>query len=145
MSVRHSFTILLGALFLTGCSTSSGTRTGTSPDAAASMESVQQFLITTAASDFHEHGPSHVMRFRDVHLRYLVTSTGERTYILCGQFLADNQEPSAGPTPFVTIKTDPYEQWIGGNATSYCADSMPVTDGADELSSSLQQAFDALR
>lgn len=118
---------------------------GTQESEKAAMDSVQQFLLTEAASDFHAHGPSHVIRFRDVHFRYLTSQTGEKRYILCGQFLPENQEGTAKWIAFVTIKTDPYEQWIGGSAAAYCQESSQVPSVAGDLSSSLQALFDSLR
>ena len=147
-------TLFVLTLLAAGCSTSPVTKIDSSSVSSAlvaahrpeldSLASVQQFLLAAAASDFHTHGPSHVIRFRDVCLRYLAGSTGEKIYILCGQFLPEKEGSMAQWTAFVTIRTDPYEQWIGGQAESYCAHSSRMSNEGDDLSSALQSRLDAL-
>jgi hypothetical protein len=56
---------------------------------AAQVQPVQ-YLIDSAASDFHAHGPSKTLHFRNVRLGQVQYSDGTQ-YMLCGQF-------TAGPT-----------------------------------------------
>ena len=66
-------------------------------------------------------------------------------YVLCGQFLTVKEGTPHGWTPFATIKTSPYEQWIGAQAAGFCQ-SPPVTwDTVGDLSSALQTRFDSFR
>ena len=53
----------------------------------ASIDSVVQFLLTAAATDFHIHRPPDPVRFRDVRIGHLTTPGGEARYLLCGRFL----------------------------------------------------------
>ena len=109
------------------------------------MDSVVQFLLTAAATDFHTHRPPDPLRFRDVRIGHLMTASGQGSYLLCGQFLAAQEGGKADWTPFVTIKTSGYEQWIGGQATGFCQGSSVEWDKVGDLSSSLQSRLDSLR
>lgn len=66
---------------------------------------------------------------------YIKSPDNEKTFILCGEFLArENNEWSA----FTTIKTSGYEQYLG--KTPYCEDAtMVLTD--EYLSANLKKAF----
>jgi hypothetical protein len=111
--------------------------------AAASMDSVREFLLTSAANDFHSHRPQDPVRFRDVRIGHVMNPTGEEQYVLCGQFLPAGSK--AEWTPFATIKTSGYEQWIGAQAADFCQGSSVIWDEVGDLSSSLQSRLDSLR
>jgi hypothetical protein len=100
---------------------------------------VQASLLTWAASDFAAQGHK-LDKVRNVHVRYAEQDTGERTYLLCGEFMPANPA-STGWTHFATIKTSPYEQWIGGMAEVQCERALPAGEG--DLSSALQARLDA--
>jgi hypothetical protein len=147
--------VLIAAWVLAACSTTPATHNefpaaspahvlAAEPDKAL-VDSIVQFLLTTAATDFHNHRPPDPVRFRDVRLGHLMTSGGKKQYILCGQFLPAQEEGTAAWTPFVTIKTSGYEQWIGVQATGFCRDSSVIWDNVKDLSSSLQSRLDSLR
>jgi hypothetical protein len=74
-----------------------------------------------------------------------MTPGGEKQYRLCGQFLPAQKAGKAEWTPFATIKTSGYEQWIGAKAAGFSRDSSVVWDNVDDLTSSLQSRFDSLR
>jgi hypothetical protein len=146
------FAVVLAISVLVACSTASSTRSEpqavsrTAPQLpAASVDSVVEFLLTAAATDFHTHRPPYPGRFRDVRLGYLVTSGGEERYMLCGEFLPVQDGGKAEWTAFVTIKTSGYEQWIGGQAAGFCRDSSLIWDNVGDLSSSLQSRLESLR
>ncbi len=65
--------------------------------------------------------------------------------MLCGQFLPAQEAGKAEWTPFATIKTSGYEQWIGAQAAGFCQNSSVIWDKVDDLSSSLQSRLDSLR
>jgi len=111
----------------------------------ASVDSVVQFLLTAAATDFHTHRPPDPVRFRGVRLGHNITPSGEMLYILCGQFLPAQDGGNAQWIPFATIKTDPYEQWIGSQASPFCQSSSVIWDEVGDLSASLQNRLDSLR
>jgi hypothetical protein len=149
----RNLTILLASLLIGGCSKAPAPHSDSSsvkdtpvltqgPEQ-SSIDSVQEFLLSTAASDFREHGPSQDLRFRDVRFRYFVSKEGETTYLICGQFLRGKEGSNSEWTQFATIKTDPYEQWIGVLAATFCTKSSPVTGKGDDLSLLLQGRFDA--
>ncbi len=146
---------LFAALILTACSSAPVTRTASraaSPTQGvalelpkASLESVIQFLLTVAATDFHAHRPPDPVRFRDVRIAHVMTPGGEEQYLLCGQFLPAQDGSKAQWTPFATIKTSGYEQWIGGQAAGFCQGSSVIWDKEGDLSSSLQSRLDSLQ
>jgi hypothetical protein len=107
------------------------------------IDSIQNFLINAAATDFLKTRPPDPLHFRDVRIGHLTGSNGIRRYILCGQFLPSEQK--AEWIPFVTIKTDPYEQWLGNQASVYCNDTSLVRENMSDLSSILQSRWDSLR
>jgi hypothetical protein len=110
-----------------------------------SIDSVVQFLLTAAATDFHTHRPPDPVRFQDVRIGHVMTPGGEEQYRLCGQFLPAQEGGKAEWTPFATIKTSGYEQWIGAQATVFCQGSSVIWDKVGDLSSSLQSRLDSLR
>ena len=147
--------ILLITLGLAACSpapATHGTAQATSPAQApapkpkkAAPDSVVQFLLTSAATDFHTHRPPDAVGFRHVRIGHVVTPSGEDQYRLCGEFLPAQEGRNGDWTPFATIKTSGYEQWIGAQAAGYCQGPSIVWDGDGDLSSALQGRFDSLR
>jgi hypothetical protein len=123
----------------------SQTKTPVSEFNITSIDSVLQFLLIAAANDFHNHIPPDPLRFRDVRLGYLTGSNGEKLYILCGQFLHEEEIGKSEWTSFVTIKTDPYEQWLGNQAAAFCYDQSVKWENVSDLSSLLQSRLDTLR
>ncbi len=109
-----------------------------------SKDTPLQFLLTSAATDFHTHSQSHTIHFRKVRSGRVMISEGETQYTLCGQFLPVQAKGKANWTPFVTIKTSGYEQWLGDQAMSFCKRRSFIGDKGD-LSSSLQSHFDSLQ
>jgi len=111
----------------------------------ASLDSAVQFLLTAAATDFHTHRPPDPVRFRDVRIGHVMTPGGEEQYMLCGQFLPAQEGGKAEWTPFATVKTSGYEQWIGAQAAGFCQGSSVIWDKVGDLSVSLQSRLDSLR
>jgi hypothetical protein len=103
-----------------------------------------EFLLTACATDFHDRPPQ-VVRFRNVRFGHVMSAAGARQYRLCGEFLATRREGKAEWTPFVTLRTSGYEQWLGGQAESWCQPSQVVWDNDGDLSASLQKRLDSLR
>ena len=111
----------------------------------ASLDPVVQFLLTAAATDFHTHRPPDPVRFRDVRIGHVVTPSGKEQYMLCGQLLPAQEGGKAEWTPFATIKTSGYEQWIGAQAAGFCQGSTVIWDKVGDLSSSLRSRLASLR
>src|SRR6476661_4442762 len=136
-------TILLTTIGLAACRVAPGTRAesqavSSTQVPAPELQTVVQFLLTTAANDFHTHRPPEPVRFRDVRIGHVVTPTGQEHYMLCGQFLPAQEGGTAQWTAFATIKTSPYEQWIGAPAAGFCQGTSVVWDKVGDLSPSLQ-------
>ncbi len=135
--------ILFCTFILLGCNSTPDKRTGSvKPD--SDNDSIVQFLLNSAASDFRANGPS-VASLRNVRMGYIVTSSGEKQYRLCGEYLGAGEQTEAGWTPFATIKTVDYEQWIGNQALVFCNDTLMHWIEADGLSAKLQSKLDSLR
>lgn len=147
--------VLFATLGLAACSTAPVTRS--EPQAVsstqvlapelqnASIDSVVQFLLTAAATDFHTHRPPDPVRFRDVRIGHVMTPSGEEQYMLCGQFLPAREGGKAEWTPFATIKTSGYEHLIGAQAAGVCQDPSVIWDKLGDVSLSLQSRLDSLR
>jgi hypothetical protein len=106
------------------------------------MNAPVEFLLTSSATDFHTHRPPYPARFRDVRIGYSMMPDGTRQYLLCGSFLAEGGKLEW--TPFATIKTSGYEQWLGDQAVSFCKRPANVWVEGD-FSPSLQSRIDSLR
>src|SRR5881396_524140 len=63
--------------------------------------------------------------------------------MLCGQFLPAQERGKAEWTPFATIKTSGYEQWVGARAAGLCQQSSIIWDEQGDLSSTLQSRLDS--
>ena len=130
---------LVATLVLAACGSAPVTRA----DAPAASPAVVQFLLTSAAKDFHVHRPPGPLRFRDVRIGHVKISSGEEQYMMCGEFLPTQEAGQAEWTPFVTIKMSDYEQYIG--ETTYCQRPGTVWDAAGDLATALQSRLDSLR
>jgi len=87
-------------------------------------DSIVQFLIASAANDFRNHKPPTPLDFRNVKIGYINSSNNERIFVLCGEFLSEENNEWV---EFTTIKTSGYEQYLG--KTHYCQDAtMVLTD-----------------
>ena len=133
--------VLFSTLLLATCSKAPVTRSDSQPVSPVVVE----FLLTSAATDFHTHRPPDPVRFRDVRLGHVVTPTGQEHYMLCGQFLPAQGGGTAQWTSFATIKTSPYEKWIGAPAAGFCQGTSVVWDKVGDLSPSLQSRLASLR
>ncbi|WP_159076439.1 hypothetical protein [Flagellimonas amoyensis] len=106
------------------------------PDKEIIPDSIVQFLITSASTDFRNHKPPTPMNFRDVKVGFLTASNDEKTFVLCGEFLSQEDNEWIA---FTTIKTLGYEQYIG--KTQYCQDAtMILTD--ENLAVALKDNWD---
>jgi hypothetical protein len=152
---RFSISILIFTVFMTSCNSKSENRIlslkGSSDSISlaetqnAALDSIVYFLLDVSAKDFHDHQPPVPIGFRDVQIKYLIKPNEEKTYLLYGQFLNQDNQNKEEWTHFVTIKTDPYEQWIGSNALTYCLDSKGITYTKIDLSIALKSRYDSLQ
>jgi hypothetical protein len=103
-----------------------------------------EFLLASAATDFHQHQPPEPARFRKVRLGHYPAPDGSKQFLLCGEF-----QPTADSGPpiwiaFATIRTSDYEQWLGLQADSWCKRSDIRWDAGD-WSMDLQERYQAQR
>src|SRR5262245_10887797 len=139
--MRHHV-VLFAATALGACDKASVVRRDAPPVSPA----VVQFLLTSAATDFRTHGPSHPLRFRSVRVGHFTAASGEDQYLLCGEFSPVGEGKTAGWTPFVTLKTSGYEQYLGAQAeATYCQRPSITWDTGSDLSALLQGRVDSLR
>ncbi len=152
--MRHT-AFVLALLLLTACSMAQASRDDsalikssrahfTEPQAGL-PDSVVQFLITSAATDFHKTLQSHPLRFREVRIGHVKAPDGKHQYLMCGEFLQADASDHENWIPFVTIKTSGYEQYTGAQALRFCSDTSVVWQQLDDLSSLLQSQFESLR
>lgn len=114
-----------------------GARAPREPDPWA--RALAQQLAAYAASDFAATG-ERVAAVRGVHLRLREGTDDEApAWMLCGEFRRDQAW-----APFATLETDPYEQWLGGQAEALCATAERV-EVAGDLTSALQARLAAPR
>ena len=144
--------LLTAAVILSLTACGAATRSGPgAPDGvdgsveAAVLDDLVDFLLAAAATDFHEHRPPDPVAFRDVVLVSAHRSDGARVYMLCGEFQAAREDGRLAWTPFATIRTEPYEQWIGDSAVGFCRGGTVARADVGDLSSRLQSRLDALR
>jgi len=106
----------------------------------AKAPSPAQELIAYAAADFKMSGDA-PNRFRHVRLGRLAAEDGTHRMVLCGDFLSSGTKPRW--TPFATIKTSPYEQWLGGHAKSFCSAPGFKPQSKQDFSADLKRQIDA--
>ncbi len=107
----------------------------------ATLDSIVNILLDASAKDFYDHQPPVPIGFRNVQIKYFE----EELYIICGEFLAKDEQNKEKWTAFATIKTSGYEQWIGANASTYCQNSKVISYKISDLSSTLKSRFDTLQ
>lgn len=114
------------------------------PDAkTGSADEIKEYLLTSAADDFHTTIKSGPVRVRAVLFGHAKNSDGTKQYRLCGEFLAEKKDAKAEWTPFVTILTSHYEQYIGGQTKTWCKKGSFIPDKEGDLSAKLQTKLDA--
>jgi hypothetical protein len=124
--ITFAFIFFMSAII--NCNNNNKTETKDSSTATSEKEviteTVVQFLITSASNDFRSHQPPTPIDFRNVKIGYLTSPNDEKIFILCGEFLSQDDKEWV---EFATIKTSGYEQYLG--KTQYCQDAtMVLTD-----------------
>lgn len=95
---------------------------------------VTEELLNASASDFQAHQPPKPADIRNLRLGYVPNGEG-RNYLICGEFQTADDP---GWTPFATIKTSGYEQWLGGTAAGFCNQPQAVWEEGHDLSADLK-------
>ncbi len=105
-------------------------------------DSIVQFLITSAAKDFHNHHPPTAIDFRKIEIGYLLSSKNDKTSILCGEFLSEEEKEWS---KFATMKTEGYEQHLGLQALPYCQESNVVLTDKNLLAVKLKNKLTEMK
>jgi hypothetical protein len=147
--------LIVLAIFVASCNSQNVNENNSSKDSLkiasltasqnTSLDSIVLFLLDASAKDFHDNQPPIPVNFRNVQVRYLIGQNAENNYLICGQFLDRDKQSKDEWTSFATIKTDPYEQWIGSNALAYCQDSKAIDYKINDLSLALKNRIDSLQ
>lgn len=111
---------------------------GAEPDAAAaSPAETRALLLDHCAADFRAGNPETPVRVRRVRLGHVAGPTAAGTDFLCGEYQVAGKVGRPSWQKFATIRTNPYEQWLGAMATGWCA-SKGIRWQAGDLSRELQ-------
>lgn len=105
-------------------------------DSGSYVKNLQESLAAYSASDFATSDVNPA-GFRKVDLRYRENDHGARTYMLCGQVRIGAGTKTTW-VDFATVKTKPFEQWIGSAASEMCALAIPVSSDDDDLSALIE-------
>ena len=130
-------------LVLAACQASTPTvAVSTATSAQASSDSLREYLLRSAANDFHVHGPNPA-RFRAVRFGYVEGAGHSQMALICGEV-----QPAAGVDAgqwieFSTLKTSAYEQTLGGSG-GFCSRPAIGWEPGD-LSEELLRRVDELR
>jgi outer membrane PBP1 activator LpoA protein len=153
--IRLCISIIMVSLFLASCNSITDNNNKSpkdNPDSIsltetqnASLDSTVHYLLDASAKDFHDNQPPIPVSFRNVQVRNLIGSNMENHYMICGQFLAQDNQTKDEWTSFATIKTSGYEQWIGNQSLEYCQDSKAISYKIIDLSSALKKRVDSLQ
>jgi len=131
---------MFAAFTLAACG---GTETSHSRAPEASIDpAMTQFLVDSAASDFRAHRPNPV-RVRNARVGSFAAAGGEMHYVLCGEFLPEPKPADGRWLFFATVKTDPYEQYVGPDVPAQCRHA--AIRWGREVTASLQSRLDAPR
>lgn len=153
--MRWCLAVVIATLSLAGCGRAPashdqpqalhGAPGSASEPQVASLDSTIEFLLTSAATDFRSQRPHDPVRLRDVRLGHVITSGDEQQYMLCGEFLPGQEGGKAEWTPFATIRTSGYEQWLGAQALGLCQGRSVTWHQVGDLTSSLSSRLESLR
>lgn len=136
-----TFAFIFFMLAIISCNSNNKTETKGSSVATSEKETIPdtviQFLITSASDDFRNHQPPTAIDLRNIKIGYITSPNNEKIFVLCGEFLSQEEKEWV---EFTTIKTSGYEQYLG--KTQYCQDAKIVlTDKTllDDLKSKLAE------
>ena len=129
-------TLILSVLLLAGCQ---GGEQRAMPSPAMVAGNLEVFLIESAASDFRSHIAPDGVSFRNVHVGVFRGDNGSTVNLMCGEFRAADK--AAHWEPFVTLRTEGYENWLGGAAAAYCRGPNTVLDTNRDLAAALSTQY----
>ncbi len=134
--------IMLAALFVT-----IGTTVATAQSRPRAVPSwAVQFLLDSATGDIHaHHPPAGKVQFRRARIGTLPQPDGTTFYLVCAEYAGVTEGRKPTWVPFVTIKMETYEQWLGAEATKdWCQRRHPSWDPRTDITAALQARYDSL-
>ena len=108
-------------------------------DNITASDTIKTFLMNSTVQDFYKNKQNSSVEFRNVFLKLYETET----YLICGEFL-EKKQPEKW-VDFATLKTEGYELWIGGNATTYCNDAKTISSSTEDLATLLNTQLKSLQ
>ena len=105
-----------------------------------------QFLVDSATGDIHaHHPPAGRVQFRHARIGTLPQPDGTTFYLICAEYAGVIQGSKPTWVPFVTIKMETYEQWLGPEATkNWCRRRTITWDPRADITAALQAKYDSL-
>lgn len=108
-------------------------------DNITASDTIKTFLMNSTVQDFYKNKQNSSVEFRNVFLKLYETET----YLICGEFL-EKKQPEKW-VDFATLKTEGYELWIGGNATTYYNDAKTISSSTEDLATLLNTQLKSLQ
>ncbi len=112
---------------------------------ASSKDQALEFLLSVSAKDFMTHMPPEPLEFRNVILGQIDNPNDATLYLMCGEFLAEEDDGTFIWVDFAAIKTNGYEQWLGTQAKGLCQQPEVVWDEQGDLSALLLARVEVYR
>jgi hypothetical protein len=105
-----------------------------------------QFLVDSATGDIHtHHPPAGKVQFRHARIGTLPQPDGTTFYLICAERAGVTEGSKPTWVPFVTIKMETYEMWLGEEATKdWCQHRHPIWDPRTDITAALQAKYDSL-
>jgi len=105
-----------------------------------------QFLVDSATWDIHaHHPPAGKVQFRNARIGTLPQPNGTTFYLVCAERAGVTEGNKPTWVPFVTIKMETYEQWLGEEAfKDWCYHRKPIWDPRTDITAALQAKYDSL-
>ena len=129
-------TLTLSVLLLAGCQ--GGEQRVAHPPATVAGN-LEAFLLESAASDFRNHVAAEGVSFRNVHVGVFRGDNGSTVNLMCGEFRT--ADSAADWELFATLRTEGYENWLGGSAAAYCRGSNTILDTNRDLAAALSAKY----
>ena len=127
---------LLCVLSIVGCQ-EADQRAASEPSAVP--DDAVAYLVEAAATDFRTHVAPTGATFRNVHPGVMQGENGSAMTLICGEYLLD--ENADRWDTFATLRTEGYENWVGGAAATYCASSDTQLETHNDLAEALNQQY----
>lgn len=133
-------------LLATACVTFGPTAAAAQSSSRAVPPDAVRFLVDSATGDIHaHHPPAGRIQFRHARIGTLPQPDGTTFYLICAEYAGVTQGRKPAWMPFVTIKMEIYEQWLGEEPPrNWCQRRHPTWDPRTDITAALQARYDSL-